>query len=360
MPWERPTLRQLFERISRDFSGRLLDGGALLARSVLSVFSKVWAGAAHEMHGMLAWLFLQVFPDTAETVFLERWAVIWGVFRKTASNAAGEVVFSGLEGALAPSGTILQHQSSGQQYVLLADAEIADGAAGVRVRAMSPGAAGNLPAGSELSLIAPIGGLQPTAVVSDEGITGGADEESDESLRARLLDRLRNPPRGGAKHDYEAWAMEVPGVTRAWCYPLGLGVGTVSLTFVCDDAVDGPIPSPEMVERVREHIEVLRPASVKEWEVFAPEVLPVDVTLSVTPDTAAVRAAVEAELRDLIAREGEPDSVLLRSHLTEAVSVAAGERDSVVYAPAENVEVPPGYFPVIGTIAFVEPGYAGT
>jgi uncharacterized phage protein gp47/JayE len=194
------------------------------------------------------------------------------------------------------------------------------------------------------------------AHVAPGGISGGADEESDESLRARLLDRLRKPPRGGSKHDYEVWALEVPGVTRAWCYPLGVGIGTVSLTFVTDNAPGGPIPTQEMVERVRAHIEPLRPATVKEFEVFAPTAFPVDITLTVTPDSEAVRAAVRAELEDLIAREGEPGVVIYRSRITEAVSMAVGERDSTVYQPDADIDVPEGYFPMIGEITFVEPG----
>lgn len=74
MAWDRPTLTSLHERIARDFSGRLLDGATLLRRSVLAVLAKVWAGACHTLHSVLAWLYLQVFVDTAEGEYMERWA----------------------------------------------------------------------------------------------------------------------------------------------------------------------------------------------------------------------------------------------------------------------------------------------
>ena len=60
------------------------------------------------------------------------------------------------------------------------------------------------------------------------GIAGGADEQSDLLLLQRVLARLRQPPHGGADFDYIRWALEVPGVTRAWVYPLELGAGTWS------------------------------------------------------------------------------------------------------------------------------------
>ena len=365
MPWLRPSLRTLTERIARDFSGHLLDGSALLARSVLGVFSKVWAGACHLMHGFFAWAFLQVFPDTAEEAYLERWAWVWGLFLREAAKATGSIQLAGLSnlpGAVVPAGLVLQMQSTRQQYVTLEDAVIAADGAGmaiavVRAEALVAGAAGNLPAGQTLALVTPFAGVQSTALVVGEGFTGGTDRESFEELRARLLARLRQPPRGGAKHDYEFWALQVPGVTRAWCYPLGLGIGTVSVCFLTENvpaAQGGPFPSAEMVARVQAHIDTVRPASVKEFLAFGPEPLPLTIRIQLTPDTLAVREAVTRELHDLLAREAAPGVILYRSHINEAISYAAGETDHKLLEPAADVEVYEGYFPVLEDIIFVE------
>jgi len=48
-----------------------------------------------------------------------------------------------------------------------------------------------------------------------------------EAFVARYIDLYRQPPQGGDLFDYIEWALEVPGVTRAWCNPLGMGTGTV-------------------------------------------------------------------------------------------------------------------------------------
>lgn len=353
MPWDRPTLKQLYERISQDYSGRLLDGGKVLSRSVIAVFSKIWAGACNSMYAMLSWVFLQVFPDTAETVYLERWSVIWGIFRKPAVEAVGNAVFTGTNGAIMEAGTLLLHQGSGQQYALQSDVTITGGQAVLPLKALIAGAAGNQPAGTALSLTAPVDGFQSQCMVDADGLTGGVDAESDESLRDRLLARLRQPPRGGAAHDYVFWALEVPGVTRAWCYPMALGIGTVALTFVCDDAVDGPIPNEEMVRRVQEYIDSVRPVTVKEFQAYAPTVLPVTVRVAVTPNTAAVREAVEAELGDMMAREAKPDTTLLLTHFHEAISLAAGETDHSLFLPNLDINVPQGAFPILQPVEFV-------
>jgi uncharacterized phage protein gp47/JayE len=282
-------------------------------------------------------------------VYLERWAAVWNIFRKPAAPAAGEVVFTGTDGALIPADTIVQNQTTQVRYAVQADCVIADGGAALRVVALTSGKITNMAEGGQLSLLAPIAGVRSAGAVGAGGLSGGADEEDDASLRARLLDRLRQPPRGGSKHDWETWAKEVPGVTRAWCYPLGDGIGTVSLTFVCDGLPD-ILPTMEMVERVRAHIEPLRPASVREFTVFAPEVFPLDLRLSVSPDTQAVRDAVLAEIRDVFAQEGHPGGVILRSHLTEAVSIAAGEHDHILWEPSGNISVPAGFFPFVGNV----------
>lgn len=59
--------------------------------------------------------------------------------------------------------------------------------------------------------------------------------------------------------------------------------------------------------------------------------------VSVTPDSSAVRRAVEAALIDLHNRESELGGVLLATHISEAISAATGEVDHKVLAPLGNV-----------------------
>ncbi len=65
---------------------------------------------------------------------------------------------------------------------------------------------------------------------------------------------------------------------------------------------------------------------------------PVTYQLSLTPDTSAVRAAVEAQLRDLHNREAGLGDTLLISHIREAISSATGESDHVLASPSANVQ----------------------
>ncbi len=345
MSFSRPSLATLRSRIAADVSGRLLDGAPLRSRSVLSVLVYVWAGACHLMYGALQWYFSQFWIKTAEKEFLERKASTWGITRKAGARAVGQVSFTG--SGLVPAGAVLR-SDEGRLFTVDADVTVPGTGA---VTASENGSASNLDEGEALSLVQAVTGVSGTATVLS--LSGGVDAETDDELRARLLSVLQSPPMGGSAADYVTWALEVPGVTRAWCYPLYLGLGTVGLSFVCDGQAESPLPDEEMVRRVQAHINERRPVTA-DVHVFAPRAMQVDVTLRIAPDTSAVREAVKAELHDLFTREAEPGITLLRSHIDEAVSITAGEEDHLLISPAANVIPANGELPVLRSVLFEE------
>jgi uncharacterized phage protein gp47/JayE len=172
--------------------------------------------------------------DTSELESLERQGVLYGITRKAATFAVGNVTFAGNDGTLIATGTLLQ-RSDGQCYTTQADATIAAGTATAAVQAETAGEAGNAAAGVSLALVSPIIGVGSSATVAVGGLALGSDQESDDDLRTRIIERLRFAPQGGAATDYVAWAKKVAGVTRAWAFPPELGLGTVTVRFVRDD-----------------------------------------------------------------------------------------------------------------------------
>lgn len=349
MPFARPTLQELIDRVDAEIESRL-GVGPLRPRSVLAVLARVLAGSSHLLHGHLDWIADQVFPDTAELEQLERWAAIWGIQRKAATFAQGDVDFTGTNGTDIPAGTLLQ-RADGRQYTTDSLATIAGGTATAAVTAVLPGAAGNAAAATPLTLASPIAGVSSSAAVAAGGLAGGADQESDADLRARLLLRIQEPPQGGAAIDYARWALEVPDVDRVWVFPLQSGVGYVDLTFSVTAAAGGPIPAAPKVAEVQAYVDERRPVTAVA-QVFAPALVALDPEISITPDTAAVRAAVQASLEDLLRREAVPGGTLLLSHIHEAISTAAGETDHVLVSPAADVVYAPGELGELGTITW--------
>jgi len=348
MAFSRPTLSDLIVRAFADIQSRLPGTDATLRRSNLNVLSRVHSAAIHGLYGFISWLASQIIYDTAEAEYLERWAGIWKVYRIPASFATGSVTLTGTNGVTIPALTELQ-RADGVLYTVDADVVIAAGTAVVAVTAVETGQVGNAVAGYALMLTTPIGGVTATATAGV--LSGGSDAELDDSLRARFIARIQQPPHGGAKHDYEAWALEVAGVTRAWVYPQELGPGSVTVRFVRDNDAS-PIPDAGEVVTVQSYIDNLRPVTAS-VTVAAPIAAPLNYSIAVVPNTAAVKAAVTAELADLISRESIPGGTLLLSHQRAAISAAAGETNYTMTAPVADVMNATGYMTTLGVITWL-------
>jgi len=349
MAFNRPSLLDLINRTRNDIVSRL-PGSDILRRHNAEVYARALSGTAHGLYGFIDWLSRQLIYDTAEGAWLERWASIWGITRKAAASASGSVTFTGSNGAPIPSGTVLSAYDN-VLYATSADGTIASGSAVVAVSASSAGVSGNRATGQTFTLQAPISGITASAVAG--AMTGGADIENDDSLRSRLLARIKQPPQGGCKADYSAWALAVAGVTRAWVYPLELGAGTVTVRFMMDGTYAGGIPLAGDVAAVAAHIDPLRPVTAA-VTVVAPVAVPLNFTISgLSPSTVAVKAAITQALTDLIAREATPGGTIYLSHINEAISGAAGEFDHVLTVPSANVTNTTGNISTMGTITWV-------
>lgn len=350
MPFDRPTITELRDRIFADFESHLPGTDPRLRRSREGAFAKALTGASHEMYGALDWYYRQAMVDTAETAELERHAAIWNITRLAASTAAGSVDVTGTDGTDLPAGTELQ-TGDGVSYTTDSLVTIAGGTATVEVTAVEAGAAGNQLAGVTLSFISPVVGIDSQGTVAAGGIGGGADVESDESLRERVLDRLQQPPQGGSESDYIQWARSVAGVTRVFIEPGGLGAGTVVVRFMMDDAYSDGVPQQADVDAVAAVIDPLRPVTAS-VTVYAPVPQPVDLEIQLTPDTTTVRTAVTAELQDLLRRIAAPGATIPISKIREAISIAAGEEDHNLVTPVADVTTLAGEIAVLGTITW--------
>lgn len=354
MPFARPSLTDLITRIGGDLRGRLEVTGPLLRRAMADVLSSVWAGAVHGLYGYLDWVTRQLFGDIDDDDQLLRKAKLYGITPVPAGFASGNVTATGVNGTQILTGTIIKLDAV-TSYRVTTGQTISGGVATCPVTAVIAGAAANLPAATALTFESPPAGVQSACVVATGGITNGVDQELVSALRVRFLEHLRNPPTGGSAEDYIEFAKSVPGVTRVWVFPRELGLGTVVVRFVRD--LDLSIfPDGSAVAAVQAAENAGRPITAA-VTVAAPTALAVAFTLHIVPDTADTRAAVSAELADLLTRVGEPgDGVsrgkILLSVIRTTIGVAAGVSDYTLTVPAADVVPGVGQLPVLGTITF--------
>lgn len=350
MAFERDTLPTLIDKGAAEFESRLPGVLARVRNSLIGVLNRMVAGGLSALYKYAERLNDQVWPDRADAENLPAHGARWGKNQLPAAFATGTVQFSGANDSAIAIGTLVQ-RSDAVQYATTAVGVIAAGVANIPVQAVEAGQLGNSVIGTSLKLTTPIPNVNAVAS-AQTALSGSADVEGIEAWRARILSRIRNPPQGGAEYDYEAWALEVPGVTRAWVYPNEQGAGTVVIRFVRDDDAS-IIPDAGEVDTVQAAIDAKRPVSVKGCYVVAPVPTYQDFSIQLTPDTAATRAAVEAELLALYRTEAKPGGTMLITHQREAISSSAGETDHVLSVPSANQLHTTGLMPMLGVITWM-------
>lgn len=384
MPWTTPTLQTL-RAWSRDYvAGALatvvapkerllaaLNAQVRVGNSVLRVMTDTMTALAQLNLKYLDWQALQYLPDTAEDEWLNRHGQIWltnadgshGL--KAATFATGTVTLTGTELTPVPIYTNLESQGGLVGYETTEAIVLGPGPTNVSIRALDPGVAGNAEPNELLAVTDFIPGVDRVANVVI--LRGGADQEQIDELRARVLQRIRQPPMGGAAYDYIAWAEAVVGVTRAWSYPLEMGIGTVTVRFMCDDLRAGTIvtdvdgmtvlagggfPITEDIVRVNNYLQQVRPVAVKDFFLVAPVVFFINFTITdLSLDDAETRAQIEAAVILMLQERCSPGSTVYRSWVDEAISGAIGENHhELTYTTTPMPS--PGHIPVLGTITY--------
>lgn len=253
--------------------GSVLD--AMLARvpdeydkSVGSIFYDSLAPIAPEIEALgeqAAGILDSRFIDTAERDDLTRAASEFGVDRKSALYAEGEITFTGKAGTTISAGALVASQSA--QFYTQSDCTIAsDGTVTVKIVCASPGIIGNVGAGAINRLPVTLSGV--TSCSNALPTYGGVDKESDDDLRERVYLKVRAPGTSGNKNDYVTWALSVDGVGGAKCVPLWKGAGTVKVVIINSN---GEAASSELVTSVSEYIETVRPIGASVTVVSATE-----------------------------------------------------------------------------------------
>jgi uncharacterized phage protein gp47/JayE len=370
MPWSTPTLLTVRQLVRDAVRGSLPGSDANVPNSVLRVLSDNQGALCHLTLQYIDWLSLQLLPDTAETEWLDRHGQIWLVNadgttgRKMATLATGTAQFQGLvDGTVIPMGTQLQsaaampiNYNSPNNVVTFETLEdITTSASALvtgNIRAADAGSFGNLPDGSSLAISPSIPGVSSTAHAY--GLTGGTDTETDDELRARILQRIRNPPMGGAQADYVSWALAVPGVTRAWA-SVEQGIGTMTVRFMMDDlrASNGGFPLPADVTAVATNINQMRPVTVKDCYVAAPIKQFIDITIeSLNPNATECQAEIQTQLENMLFQMAAPGQTIYSAWVSAAIMQAPSVISFGLVTNTDYVMANIGSMAVLGSILY--------
>jgi uncharacterized phage protein gp47/JayE len=385
MPYARPTLTDLRTQVASDIQSGLPGIDSLLRFSNLNILGTALAGLGQLQYGYTDWVSLQANPFTATEEFLEAWAALKNVFRKPATQAGeavpGQVTFPGTDGTPLPSGTALS-RSDGVAFTTTSSGVVAGNSVTVNAVANADptgltGSFGNCVIGTIMTLGMAIGGIQSSGTVTTSFV-GGADIETDDSLRSRMLQAYQNVPQGGAQQDYVTWALQVAGVTRAWCNPNGAGAGTVVVYPMLDiteaedngfpQGTDGvatletrgiPTAAGDQLE-VANWIYPLRPATAL---VYVTSPIPQTVNFAITGSTgfsSTTKSLIAAAISGIFVLYGSPlgsvtgqNGVVDMSFINSAIGAISGSSGFVVTVPTGNIVGTTGQLPILGTITWL-------
>lgn len=269
--------------------------------SDIGIRIRLLAGEIYSVEAAVGWLRRQSFARTAAGQELDDRAQEHGLVRKDPVPARGTLTFSRDSTVWfdlpIPAGTVCSTAGVNPvRYVTTAGAALKAGSLSVDVpaQAETSGTAGNTGAGTVTVMVTPPASMQ--AVTNAAAFSGGEDRESDDALRARLL-QSGNPPSNGANAAYyRDFALGYSGVNSVCVIPRANGTGTVALYL----GGRGCAPSDSVVSRVSADLNAAREICTQ-VTVAAAETVPFHVAAAVKTKTgldsgeaeAACRAAVQ-------------------------------------------------------------------
>ena len=174
--------------------------------------------------------------------------------RKLRTKAEGTVTVKGNDGIIIPQGFIFATAATvtteSKRYQSIESAQIISGSVDIHVESVEAGAEYNTPEDTVVLMETPLGGI--TSITNCDVITGGADDETDDDYRKRIIEAERSGSFTGCDSDYVRWAKEVAGVSSVvYVNPLWNGPGTVQV-LVADS--NGNKVNEDVIERVYNHI----------------------------------------------------------------------------------------------------------
>lgn len=268
-----PTTKEISDNIIAQLEATLSQTIPLLPKSFMRVLSKALAAVFILLYKYGGFIFLQMFVQTASakdtTVNgatinpLTFWGRLIGVGDPVAATNAElliDVTVTNQVGSL-PSGSQLVNSDNGVTYITIGAVLLDAPTVQATIRAVADqaggggaGAIGNLDPAAVVSFANPLPNVNRDAVVDSQAATG-ADGETVEVYRQRVIDRWQKRLQGGAYSDYEAWAEEVAGILNAYPYtgqPGQVDVYTEA-TVASSGSADG-IPTVTQLQAVLDNI----------------------------------------------------------------------------------------------------------
>ena len=364
LPYQPPSYATIKTRVQGDIATDMGEQDVYLRRTFARGAAIALARAVHGVYWFGARIAAELLPVTATGWGVLRWAALRGLTRTAATAATGEITIVRTGTATIPSGTIFV-RDDGAEYTL--DTTIGSGGAGTlsakAITASDTGSESSLDIGDTLTFQTPISNV--TATVTVTAVVAGADQETVAALKTRLLEDLASPPQGGAEADYVSWAKASNAdILRVWVYEHEPYMGQITVRFAKRVPTGGTstnvIPSGGEATALQTALRLLAPAHVADYVyAAAPTSRAIDVDVTLTPDTQAIRDAIEQELDDLFGMlDIAPGGILYQDDIRDAIrrGIKGVDADgqfvvnTIEGAGPANIDLADGVLPILGVL----------
>jgi uncharacterized phage protein gp47/JayE len=275
---------------------------------------------------------------------LDSWMADYGVTRLAATFATGIVTFSRFtptNQAIVPVGAVVQTADGTQQYKVVTDLTNAAFSAAiggyvvnagtvsvnVSVQAVTAGVAGNALIGSVNTLAVAISGID--TVSNAAAFAGGADAESDTSLRARFVAYIASL----SKATKTAVAYAINAVNPAYTFQIIENQnrdGSANIGYFYVVLNDGTgAPSSNVIAQVYQAVDAVRGLCIR-FGVFAPTITQVSASLTIATATGSNHTAVADVVRAAIINYINAQPIGSSLVLSRIVQVAHDASASVI------------------------------
>lgn len=298
------------------------------------------------------------FAQTTWGDYLDYRAAEHGVYRRAANKAVGELTVTG--SGVISAGSIFSTEE-GTRFVATSTTTVR-GSATIEIEAQKAGANWNVEANTITIIPLSIAGIE--TCTNDAATYDGYDAEDDETLRERLLDKVRHPAASGNPNQYVQWAMSIVGVGAARCVRCPYGAGTVKVVIVDSNFETA---NEDLLERVQTYIDSQRPVGILDGKVYVVSAQP--VTINITADVAGevdedgFREGLQEYFTDIIKQNLETYQTSNNGGIISAAQIGSiiiveGGADNYVYdtlkinGQSADILLDVEELPIIGTINF--------
>lgn len=296
-----------------------------------------------------------------------------GLVRRESVNATGYVTVTAKAGLVIPLGygfsTEADDEGNTIDFVTTEEVTVDSlGNAKIPIEAAEGGSASNvgvntivLHAGDETGELLD----EIISVTNEEAVTGGLDEEDDDTLRERIVeyDRSHDISYVGNVADYKRWALSVPGVGAVTVIPAKDDSGIIKIILMDQNGVPA---SKQIQDAVYDYI--MRPDSESDrlappnavLEITAPETVVVNISAVVylrEAEIGDVQNDLKAALQSYLLNVSSNDSAVRISAINSIIGAVSGiyDYDSVqINGVSKNVDLESGQMPVLGTVTITE------